>query len=153
MWYRSLPHTTYIHLQGRGISLQNLSERTTALNFCSVFFLSFTHHNIQNMFRSLPPKRLKIFSLFSCVSHTYKHTHRIIRAQSSPGPWVKSQGSKVITPAQTSASAQIMRGVKVQHALLLGSWGGEPPNHRRAHVCVYALVCVCRRDLNHVLVE
>lgn len=62
--------------------------------------------NIQNMFTS-PPCSVP------SVSNALMRTHT--------GPWVRSQGSKVITPAQTSASRQIMREVKVQHALLLGS--------------------------------
>lgn len=73
----------------------------------------------------------------------------IILARSGPDLWVKSQGSEVITPAQTSASGQIMSGVKVWHASLLGPWGGEPLNQ----ACTQTLACVCRRELNHVLVE
>lgn len=49
---------------------------------------------------------LKAFCLIAA------HAHRIIHAQSSPGLWVKSQGSEVITPTQTSVSGQIMRGSK-----------------------------------------
>ena len=57
--------------------------------------------------------------LFFPVCLTLINTHRIILAQSSSDPWVKSQGSKVITPAQTPASGQIMREVIVEHASLL----------------------------------
>lgn len=64
----------------------------------------------------------------------------IILAGSGPDLWVKSQGSEVITPAQTSASGQIMSGVKFWHASLLGPWGGEPLNQActltLSHVCV-----------------
>lgn len=64
----------------------------------------------------------------------------IVLTRSGSDLLVKSQGSGVITPAQTSASGQIMSGVKVWHASLLGPWGGEPLNwacmRTLSHVCV-----------------
>lgn len=72
---------------------------TSAMRLQQCLLSSLCHFNIP----PLPPP--------SPTTHT--HPHSLTHLHSYPSPWVKSQGSEVITPAQTSASVQIIGEVKV----------------------------------------
>lgn len=127
--------------QATGTSGQHTERRGIRSSFSWVYFSVLLHlqEHFQRYCLMQKARRARFSPCLTC-----ENPGGIILARSSPDLWVKSQGSEVITPTQTSVSGQIMSGVKVWHASLLRPWGGEPLN-RRSHMCVSegAQPCSC----------